>query len=76
MTIYILRQILENRINAFKTGAFMLSFVGLGLYESTIGPSLLDLKLAVDGTLSEIVWVLPASMVGYVLGAFMCRFFL
>lgn len=51
----------------------MLSFVGLGLYESTIGPSLLDLKLAVNGTLSEIVWVLPASMVGYVLGAFLCK---
>lgn len=77
MKIYIFKKILENRINAFKTGASMLSFLGLGLYESSVGPSLLDLKVAIDGTISDIVWVMPACMVGYVIGAFLsrCQFF-
>lgn len=72
--IYLVQQILENRINAFKTGAFMLSFVALGFYEGMVGPSLLDLKLAVGRNLSDVVWVIPASMVGYIVGAFLSMF--
>lgn len=75
MTIFLLRQISEHRINAIKTGAFMLSFMGLGMFESMLGPSLLDLRLAVDGTLDDIVWVLPASMVGYITGATLSMFY-
>lgn len=74
MTIYILQQISKNRINAIKTCAFMLSFLALGLYESAVGPSLLDLKIAIDGTMADVVWILPAATAGYIIGAFLSRY--
>ena len=71
MTIYVLKQIRENQMRAFKTCALMLSFISLGLCQSSLGPSMLDLKLAVDGSMSDIAWLMPARMAGYAIGSFL-----
>lgn len=60
-----------DRINILKIIAFLLSFIALGLCQSSLGPSLLDLQLAVQSdNIRDMAWLMPARMSGYALGSF------
>lgn len=65
-----IQQIRVHRLRFVKTLAICLSFMGIGLCNGIVGPTLLDLQLAAGTTLDKIALVLPGRSGGYAIGSF------
>lgn len=64
----------HNKQRIIKTFALYASFVVVGLTCAIIGPSLLDLQLALSTTYEEIAYALSGRSSGYALGSFISKF--
>ncbi|RWS05129.1 Sodium-dependent glucose transporter 1-like protein [Dinothrombium tinctorium] len=68
-TMSVVKEIRNNKINFFKTVLFSLIYSVVGVSMSIIGPSLLDLQIAVSATINQISYLLPVRAFGYVIGS-------
>ncbi|CAG2115108.1 unnamed protein product [Medioppia subpectinata] len=65
----LLSEILSHKNRFLKTSILFFSFVVLGLTIAVIGPTLLDLRQAVNANSLEISVIFPVGSVGYLLGS-------
>ncbi|RWS15141.1 uncharacterized protein B4U79_17917 [Dinothrombium tinctorium] len=63
------KEIKSNKVNFYKTFFVSLIYLVVGLSMSILGPSLLDLQIAVNATINQISYLLPVRALGYVLGS-------
>ncbi|RWS02540.1 sodium-dependent glucose transporter 1A-like protein, partial [Dinothrombium tinctorium] len=64
------QEIKNNKVNFIKTVLFSFIYSVIGVSMSIIGPSLLDLQIAVGATINQISYLLPVRAFGYVIGSF------
>ena len=65
-----IKEIRHQRIRLLKSLAIYLAFLGVGLVNGIMGPTMLDLQIAANATLSEIAMILPGRSGGYAMGSF------
>lgn len=54
-----------------KTGVLLLAYVGVGLTQSLLGPTLLDMRILVSVSEERASLIIPADYSGYALGGLM-----
>jgi len=68
-----MKQIYDHKLRFAKTVALFLAYFTLGLNLGILGPTILDLQIAVNATFNHVTWVMPSRAGGYALGSFICK---
>jgi hypothetical protein len=67
-------EIASHKYRTWKTICMSLVFVSLGLVNSSVGPTMLDLQLMVRTTLEQITLIIPMKSAGNMFGAVICTY--
>ena len=67
-------EIVEHKYRSLKTLTLYLTFIIQGFYLALIGPTILDLQIAVNVDIEQITFILPSRSAGYALGAVICKY--
>lgn len=65
----LVEQITKHKVRAVKTAVLYLVFFTVGLSVAIPGPTLLDLQLLTNSTLSQITYILSSRSAGYAIGS-------
>ncbi|RWS00640.1 sodium-dependent glucose transporter 1-like protein [Dinothrombium tinctorium] len=65
----IFKDIAENKIKFLKTVVVSIIYLAIGVTTSIIGPTLLDLQIAINSTLENTGFIVPVKAFGYMIGS-------
>ena len=65
-----IEQIKKYPIRVLKTLALYINLIALGLNNGIVGPTLLDLRILTQSSVSEIAYILPGRAAGFTVGSF------